>query len=351
MAYTPTEWKNREVENPRTFQLQNNLDGTTTLIPKEGNVIEAGTPIIAETMNKIEQGIEEAHNGLSEIGDVTQELETHKADYIHHTGYANATGSANVYNATLTPALSAYQEGVSLRLKINVANTGAATVNINGLGAKAIKKQNGNAVVAGNLKAGLIYTLVYDGSSFLQQGEGGEYGNVTPNDVRLGKTFGTENGVANGSLDLSNLVPSNIKKDVTIDGKTGTLVPLPSVSPGPNNAVSITNSSSTSNTSYSVVKKMRINISGTYQIKTNLLTSTSGSSAHLELYVNSVKVGATRSNSSIHPAEYTDTVTLQANDEVHVAIRSENGSTYVYNTLLSLGIASQSPYATILQGN
>lgn len=176
-----------------------------------------------------------------EVSDVT-----HKADYVSHTGYANATGSANAYIATLTPALSAYQEGVSLRLKINVANTGAATANVNGLGAKAIKKQNGNPVTAGNLKAGLIYTLVYDGTSFLQQGEGGEYGNVTPNDVRLGKTFGTEDGVANGTLNLTNLIPSNIKVGVVIDGKTGTLNPdVFPMSPGGNVIMESTTSTQT----------------------------------------------------------------------------------------------------------
>jgi len=57
MPYEPTEWKNREVEKPRTFIMQDNGDGTITLIPEEGNVAEPGTPIAATFMNKIEQGI------------------------------------------------------------------------------------------------------------------------------------------------------------------------------------------------------------------------------------------------------------------------------------------------------
>lgn len=67
MAYEKTLWKNREVERPRTFTMQDNGDGTITLIPAEGQVIEPGTPIIADTMNKIEQGIEDAHNIISDI--------------------------------------------------------------------------------------------------------------------------------------------------------------------------------------------------------------------------------------------------------------------------------------------
>lgn len=54
MAYEPTDWKNREVERPRTFTLQENDDGTITLIPAEGKVTEPGTPIVAPLLNKIE---------------------------------------------------------------------------------------------------------------------------------------------------------------------------------------------------------------------------------------------------------------------------------------------------------
>lgn len=105
---------------------------------------------------------------------VTNEVfETHLEDYLKHTGYAVATGTVNNYVATLNPALSAYAEGVTLRLKVNIANTGASTLNVNGLGAKGIKKSSGSAVSAGNLKAGSIYTLTYDGTDFILQGEGG----------------------------------------------------------------------------------------------------------------------------------------------------------------------------------
>lgn len=65
MPYEKTIWKNREVERPRTFEKIENPDGTITLVPAEGNIIEPGTPIIAENMNNIEDGIEEALTGLT----------------------------------------------------------------------------------------------------------------------------------------------------------------------------------------------------------------------------------------------------------------------------------------------
>jgi hypothetical protein len=55
MAYAQTIWTNREVEKPRTYTFQDNGDGTTTLIPAEGNIISAGTPIMADNLNNIEE--------------------------------------------------------------------------------------------------------------------------------------------------------------------------------------------------------------------------------------------------------------------------------------------------------
>ena len=56
MTYDPVNWKNRVVERPRTYHIQNNPDGTVTLIPAPGQVYEEGTPVNAANLNKMEQG-------------------------------------------------------------------------------------------------------------------------------------------------------------------------------------------------------------------------------------------------------------------------------------------------------
>ncbi len=122
---------------------------------------------------------------------VQANLDAHKADYIRQPGYATATGSANTYSITLNPAPTAYVDGMAISVKINVDNTGASTINVNGLGAKPIKKPNGNDVAAGNLKAGSIYTLRYNGTNFILQGSDSS-GNATPGDVTAGKTFSND---------------------------------------------------------------------------------------------------------------------------------------------------------------
>lgn len=57
MAYIKTSWKDRVVERPRTFTQKSNADGSITLNPAEGQVIEPGTPIIAKNMNNIEDKV------------------------------------------------------------------------------------------------------------------------------------------------------------------------------------------------------------------------------------------------------------------------------------------------------
>lgn len=154
---------------------------------------------------------------LTELAKTNQALTTHKAEYEQHIGdlvshgvYGAATGT-NTLAMTISN-VTAYVEGMLVAFKNTTANTGAVTLNINSLGAKAIKKANGNALTSGNLKAGGIYQLRYDGSSFILLGEGGEYGTATASDVLAGKTFGTENGIVQGTLTFSKIQAGDTNK-------------------------------------------------------------------------------------------------------------------------------------------
>lgn len=93
------------------------------------------------------------------------------ADYSRTPGYAVANGT-NSYTVSLNPAPTSYKEGMGLVVKVINASTGAATININGLGSKSILKTNG--IPVSNLKKGAVYTLRYSGVNFFLQGEGSE---------------------------------------------------------------------------------------------------------------------------------------------------------------------------------
>jgi hypothetical protein len=81
--------------------------------------------------------------------------------------YVASTGSANAYVVTLSPVPTSYAAGMVVRFKANFANTGAATVNVNGLGAISIKKLDGaTALVSGDIASGQLVVLVHDGTNF-----------------------------------------------------------------------------------------------------------------------------------------------------------------------------------------
>ena len=110
--------------------------------------------------------------------------------YDRAPGYGTATGT-NAKSITLNPAPGSYYDGLCFAFKNATQNTGAVTINVNGMGAKSIKKPNGNDLVSGNLKAGSIYTVRYNGTNFILQGSDAA-GTATPGDVTAGKTFSND---------------------------------------------------------------------------------------------------------------------------------------------------------------
>jgi hypothetical protein len=82
--------------------------------------------------------------------------------------YAAASGTDN-YSITLAPAVTSYTTGMLVNFKVANANTGAVTLNVNGLGQKAVIKNSNAALVANDIKAGQVVTAIYDGTSFQMQ--------------------------------------------------------------------------------------------------------------------------------------------------------------------------------------
>lgn len=77
-----------------------------------------------------------------------------------------AGGTANALTVTLDPAITSYADYLAIDVKVATTNTGATSIDVNGLGAKAIKKRGTVSLEAGDLTAGDIVRLVYDGSNF-----------------------------------------------------------------------------------------------------------------------------------------------------------------------------------------
>lgn len=79
---------------------------------------------------------------------------------------AASTSAANTYTASLSPAPLSYTTNMAFTITFTNANTGAATLNLNALGAQAIKRLDGTALQANDIVAGMIGFLVYNGTNF-----------------------------------------------------------------------------------------------------------------------------------------------------------------------------------------
>lgn len=73
-----------------------------------------------------------------------------------------STGSANAYVLTPVTPISSYSDQQVFVFEANFANTGAATLNISGLGAKAIRKNFDEVLVANDIKTGQLIQVAYE---------------------------------------------------------------------------------------------------------------------------------------------------------------------------------------------
>ncbi len=80
--------------------------------------------------------------------------------------YAADAQANDTYAISPSPAIVAYATGMTFRVKINTANTGAATLNVSTVGAVSIKKNYNVDLATGDILANQIIEVIYDGTNF-----------------------------------------------------------------------------------------------------------------------------------------------------------------------------------------
>lgn len=76
------------------------------------------------------------------------------------------SGGTNTITLTYTTAPTAYVLGQTYSFIAGGNNSGATTLNVNGLGAKAVTKNGTTALAGGEILSGAIVTVKYDGTQF-----------------------------------------------------------------------------------------------------------------------------------------------------------------------------------------
>jgi hypothetical protein len=108
---------------------------------------------------------------------------------------------------TMTPALTAYTAGQMFYFVAGGANTGAVTLNIDGLGARNMTRHGSVALVAGDILSGEVSVVVYDGTRF-QLLNPASYTNVTGVLSLAAGAVGTPSLAASGDLNTGLWFPA-----------------------------------------------------------------------------------------------------------------------------------------------
>lgn len=138
-------------------------------------------------------------DNFSKIDSVMKEHDTHLSELTNdRIYYCGTTSGTNTYTAA-NNKITVYTEGLTVRVKIGNASTGASTLNINGLGAKTILDSLGNAITGGGLKSGLPYQLCYNGTNFIVLGKGGG-GDAIASQLLINKKATVDTGPIVGTM-------------------------------------------------------------------------------------------------------------------------------------------------------
>lgn len=79
--------------------------------------------------------------------------------------FADDTGAQNVLSVAFDPPIGAYTVGLPIRVRVHVSNDGPCTIDA-GAGRVNIRRPSGAALAFGDLTAGGLVDLVYDGTAF-----------------------------------------------------------------------------------------------------------------------------------------------------------------------------------------
>ena len=99
---------------------------------------------------------------LTGVGDATARNQYASAGQVQDgaLNYLTSVSGTDTITATSAPVITAYAAGQRFAFIAAGANTGAATININALGAKAITKSGAVALVAGDIASGAIIAVI-----------------------------------------------------------------------------------------------------------------------------------------------------------------------------------------------
>ncbi len=133
-------------------------------LPHPDNMMEDDVTNIIDSFEKIDLDVNDLYETTTSLSsDLTSAKTTVQAG---SSLQASSTGSGTAYEINLTPAPTALTFGLVIHMIAHVQNAGPATLDVNGLGTKVIKKIDGNDLKSRDILTGEACFLFYDGTNF-----------------------------------------------------------------------------------------------------------------------------------------------------------------------------------------
>lgn len=316
-----------------------------------GNPVTTGTTISSTWANNTLSDIATALTGsISSDGQTAVSANLPMSGYAH-TGVGNATirtmypsagqvqdnvlqfltvvSGADAITATAAVGMTAYATGQRFSFVAAGANTGACTLNINAIGAKAVTKNGTTALVADDIPSGAVVDVVYDGTQFQLLNVAAEgvatisFGTtgLTPSTAADGAVTvaGTLN-VANGGTGATTLTANNV---ILGNGTSAVQVVAPSTSG---------NVLTSNGTTWTSAENARIGVSQSWQSVTRSAgtTYTNSTGKPIQVAISLYLPDNSSYSFAVNSVTlFSGTFTSGYNSEGTIAAIVPNGNTYV----------------------
>ncbi len=151
--------------------IDNTSDANKPVSSATQTALDLKAPLASPTFTGTVSGVTASMISLGNV-DNTSDATKNAASAVLSNKTLNAfnfgadAGANDSYVITLSPAPAAYTTGMIVVFKANTVNTGAASINVNSLGAKTIVKRVSTALANGDIPALSFNILVYDGTNF-----------------------------------------------------------------------------------------------------------------------------------------------------------------------------------------
>lgn len=212
-------------------------------------LIDSGATFIAS-------GIKVGHTVLNLTGTTETKVASidSETQLTLNTDIFQATSKSYKVGADLFQLPQSYVAGQAFYIKITNDNTGAATLNINAIGATAIKRPDGSDLQAGDIIAGRIYEIIHDAVNFVLLNaipQDYAFNNLIKNGSFESWSAGASNEAPDGWSKIG--APTDISRDTGVRDNFGNPYAVKITSDGAGNeGITVTLSNLKKSTTYSI---------------------------------------------------------------------------------------------------